>query len=78
LFGAWGGAGGAVTSCLKLHEVFTEPSAHQIPLQSALSGFLFFFFFSPLSISSVLKGKGTLGRLVGLLMDTLILISYII
>lgn len=31
-FGAWDGAGGAVTSCLKLHEVFTKPSAHQISL----------------------------------------------
>ena len=30
LFGAWGGAGGAVTSCLKLHEVFTDASDHQI------------------------------------------------
>lgn len=43
LFGAWDGAGGAVTSCLKLHEVFTKPSAHQIPLQSALSVCFCFF-----------------------------------
>lgn len=42
LCGAWDGAGGAVTSCLKLHEVFTKPSAHQIPLKSALSGCCFF------------------------------------
>lgn len=42
LFGAWDGAGGADTSCLKLHEVFTKPSAHQIPLKSALSVSYFF------------------------------------
>lgn len=28
LFGACGGAGGAVTSCLKLHEVFTQIIFH--------------------------------------------------
>lgn len=47
---AWDGAGGAVTSCLKLHEVFTKPSAHRIPLQSALS--CFFFFLGTFLISS--------------------------
>lgn len=55
LFGAWDGAGGAVTSCLKLHEVFTKPSAHQIPLQSALSGFVFCSFFFFLSDSKCKK-----------------------
>lgn len=59
-FGAWDGAGGAVTSCLKLHEVFTKPSAHQIPLYSALSGFYFIF------PGSKCK-KGTFWWLAGLL-----------
>lgn len=53
LFGAWGGAGGAVTSCLILHEVFTKPSDHQIPLLSALSRFYFLL----VSIFSVPKCK---------------------
>lgn len=39
LFGAWGGA---VTSCLKLHEVFTK-SSNQISLQRCQ----FFFFLFP-------------------------------
>lgn len=43
---AWDGAGGAVTSCLKLHEVFTKPSAHRIPLSC------FFFFLGTFLISS--------------------------
>lgn len=40
LFGAWGGAGGAVTSCLKLHEVFTK-SSNQISLQRCQFFFIF-------------------------------------
>lgn len=59
LFGAWDGACGAVTSCLKLHEVFTKPS---IPLQSALSGFFFY------SLSQNGGKKGAFRWLVGLLM----------
>lgn len=51
LFGAWGGAGGAVTSCLKLHEVFTKSD-----FTSALS--VFFFFFLIVGIFLVSKWKG--------------------
>lgn len=53
LFGAWGGAGGAVTSCLKLHEVFTK-SSNQISLQRCQ----FFFFFLIVGIFLVSKWKG--------------------
>lgn len=53
LFGAWGGAGGAVTSCLKLHEVFTKSD-----FTSALSVFFFFFFFLIVGIFLVSKWKG--------------------
>lgn len=66
LFGAWGGAGGAVTSCLILHEVFTKPSDHQIPLRSALSVFIFLL----VSVSQSQNVKGTFWWLADLLMDT--------
>lgn len=39
----WDGAGGAVTSCLKLHEVFTKPSAHQNSSSVSAVRVLFFF-----------------------------------
>lgn len=41
LFGAWDGAGGAVTSCLKLHEV--SPNNVLIKLRSVSAVRLFFF-----------------------------------
>ena len=56
LFGAWAGAGGAGTSCLKLHEVFTEPSDHQI----FISVSAVIFFLSLIVRFSVPKCKGTL------------------
>lgn len=54
LFGAWGGAGGAVTSCLKLHEVFTK--IIRSDSTSALSGFFFLFLIVQLDWSQ--NGKG--------------------
>lgn len=51
LFGAWGGAGGAVTSCLKLHEVFTKSD-----FTSALSVFCFFFLIVGIFLVSKWKG----------------------